>query len=42
MYDPKKTGTLKETDPYWYVKLFYLGPARRNGEALLVWDRPIR
>jgi hypothetical protein len=38
MYDPKKTGTLKETDPYWYVKLNYLGPARRNGESLLVWD----
>ena len=29
---------IKESDPYWYVKLFYLGPARRNGEALLVWD----
>src|SRR5436190_23645212 len=29
---------MKETDPLWYVKLYYLGPARRNGEALLVWD----
>ena len=38
VYDPKKVGTIKESDPYWYVKLYYLGPARRNGEALLVWD----
>jgi hypothetical protein len=38
IYDPKKTGILKETDLYWQVKLMYLGPARRNGEALLVWD----
>jgi hypothetical protein len=38
MYDPKKTGFVKETDPFWYVKLYYLAPARRNGEALLVWD----
>ncbi len=38
MYDPKRTGVMKETDPFWYVKLFYLGPARRNGEALMLWD----
>jgi hypothetical protein len=38
MYDPKRTGVMKETDPFWYIKLFYLGPARRNGEALMLWD----
>ena len=38
MYDPKRTGVLKETDPDWLVKLYYLGPARRNGESLLVHD----
>lgn len=37
-FDPKKVGVMKETDPFWYLKLFYLGPARRNGEALMVWD----
>jgi hypothetical protein len=36
--DAKKTGVMKETDPFWYVKFQYLGPARRNGEALLIWD----
>jgi hypothetical protein len=39
-YDPKKTSVMKDTDPFWYVKLQYLGPARRNGEGLLVWDYP--
>ena len=38
--DPKKTGVMKETEPFWYLKLFYLAPARRNGEALMVWDAP--
>jgi hypothetical protein len=38
MYDPKKTGAMKETDPFWYVKFQYLAPARRNGEALLAHD----
>jgi len=38
IYDPKKTGTLKPNDPYWYNKLLYVGPARRNGEALLIID----
>jgi hypothetical protein len=38
IYDPKKAGTINTTDPFWYVKLNYLGPARRNGESLLVWD----
>jgi hypothetical protein len=36
--DPKKTGVMKETEPFWYIKLFYLAPARRNGEALMLWD----
>jgi Protein of unknown function (DUF1329) len=36
--DAKKTGFIKETDPFWYVKFQYLAPARRNGEALLIWD----
>ncbi|MDE2370875.1 MAG: DUF1329 domain-containing protein [Burkholderiales bacterium] len=35
---PKKTGYMKETDPFWYVKFQYTAPARRNGEAMLVWD----
>jgi hypothetical protein len=38
MYDPKKTGVMKETDPFWYVKFQYLAPARRNGEAILAHD----
>jgi Protein of unknown function (DUF1329) len=40
IYDPKRTGTIKEAEPFWLVKLNYLGPARRNGEALLVYDSP--
>ncbi len=35
IYDPKKTGAIGATDPYWLVKLTYIGPARRAGEALL-------
>src|SRR4030095_564603 len=35
IFDPKKSGPINATDPYWLVKLQYLGPARRNGEALL-------
>jgi hypothetical protein len=38
IYDPKKTGVINTTDPFWLVKVEYLGPPRRNGEALLVWD----
>jgi len=38
IYDPKKTGPINATDPYWYNKLLYVGPARRNGEALLIID----
>jgi len=38
MFDPKKSGYMKETDPFWYVKFQYLAPARRNGEGMLIWD----
>ena len=38
IYDPKKTGVINTTDPFWLVKLDYIGPARRNGEGLLIWD----
>ncbi|HKE41654.1 MAG TPA: DUF1329 domain-containing protein [Casimicrobiaceae bacterium] len=38
IYDPKKTGLINTTDPFWLVKLDYLGPPRRNGEGLLIWD----
>ena len=38
IYDPKKTGPIAGTDPYWYNKLLYAGPARRNGEGLLIID----
>ena len=38
IYDPKKSGVINTTEPFWLVKLDYLGPPRRNGEGLLVWD----
>jgi hypothetical protein len=38
MYDPKKAGSVKETDPYWYVRVVYVAPARRNGEGLMLRD----
>ena len=38
IYDPKKTGMISGTEPFWYNKLLYVGPARRNGEALLIVD----
>jgi hypothetical protein len=38
IYDPKKTGPISANEPYWYNKLHYVGPARRNGEALLIID----
>jgi len=38
MYDPKKAEIVKATDPFFYGKFQYLQPARRNGEALLIWD----
>ena len=38
IFDAKKTGPISATDPYWLVKIGYVGPARRNGEALLWVD----
>ena len=38
IFDPKKSGPISASDPYWLVKLNYVGPARRNGEALLWID----
>jgi len=38
IFDPKKTGPINASDPYWMVKIGYIGPARRNGEALLWVD----
>ncbi|HUI99876.1 MAG TPA: DUF1329 domain-containing protein [Usitatibacter sp.] len=39
IYDPKHAGTMvSPTEPFWYNKLLYVGPARRNGEALLLID----
>src|SRR5262245_331617 len=28
IFDPKKTGPINATDPYWLVKINYVGPAR--------------
>lgn len=38
IYDAKHTGAISASEPYWYNKLLYVGPARRNGEALLIID----
>ncbi len=39
LYDPKRADVeAKENDPYFKLKLFYTGPARRAGEALLAVD----
>ncbi len=38
IYDPKKTGPISATEPFWYNKLLYVGPPRRDGEALLIVD----
>lgn len=39
LYDPKRADvTAKGTDPYLKVRLFYTGPARRVGEALMAID----
>ena len=38
IYDAKKTGPISASEPFWYNKLQYVGPARRNGEALLLID----
>jgi uncharacterized protein DUF1329 len=38
VFDPKKIDAAKATDLYFRIKLFYLAPSRRNGEALLLND----
>jgi hypothetical protein len=39
LYDPKRPDTVaKENDPYFKLKLYYTGPARRAGEALMAID----
>jgi hypothetical protein len=38
MYDPRRQGVISDTDPCCYLKMRFLGPARRNGEALLLWE----
>ncbi len=39
IYDPKHAASvISGTEPFWYNKLLYVGPARRNGEALLIID----
>ena len=39
LYDPKRLDVLaKESEPYFKLKLFYTGPARRAGEALMAID----
>ncbi len=34
IYDPKKTGAINTIEPFWLVKLDYIGPPRRNGEGV--------
>lgn len=38
LYDPARTGPAKESDVYFKTKLYYQGPARRAGEAILLVD----
>ena len=39
LYDPKRPEVAaKENDPYFKLKLYYTGPARRAGEALMAID----
>ena len=38
LFNPAKTDMAKPNDNYLMIKLFYLGPARRAGEGLLVKD----
>jgi hypothetical protein len=38
LYDPKRTEPAKASDIYFKTKLYYQGPARRAGEAILVQD----
>jgi hypothetical protein len=39
LYDPKRMDAVaKDTDPFFKLKLYYTGPARRAGEALMAID----
>jgi hypothetical protein len=39
LYDPKRIDVVaKDTDPFFKLKLYYTGPARRAGEALMAID----
>lgn len=38
LYDPARTEPAKESDIFFKTKLYYQGPARRAGEAILVQD----
>jgi len=38
LYDPANTGPAQEKDIYFRTKLYYQGPARRAGEAILIVD----
>lgn len=39
LYDPKRLDLVaKDSDPYFKLKLYYTGPARRAGEALMAID----
>lgn len=38
LYDPARTGPATERDIYFRTKLYYQGPARRAGEAILIVD----
>ncbi|MCY1282046.1 hypothetical protein D3C84_441280 [compost metagenome] len=38
LYDPARTEPAKESDLFFKTKLYYQGPARRAGEAILIQD----
>lgn len=38
LYDPARTGLATESDIFFKTKLYYQGPARRAGEAILIVD----
>ncbi|MEH0166797.1 DUF1329 domain-containing protein [Paucibacter sp. JuS9] len=36
--DAKRSGVINDTEPFWLLKFNYAAPARRKGEAMIVWD----
>lgn len=38
IYDPAKTGMMAENDTYYRLKIAYIAPARRAGEAVMSFD----